>query len=60
MKNKKPSKINILLISIKAVSGVAGGAMILSNNHPYISLVILALGASANEIQTYIKTYSKD
>jgi len=59
MKNKKPSKINILLISIKAVAGVAGGAMILSNNHPYLSLIILALGAAANEVQAYIKTYSK-
>jgi len=54
----KPSKFNILLIAIKAISGIAGGAMILTENHPYISLAILALGAAANEVQAYIKTYT--
>jgi len=54
----KPSKLNIILIAIKAVSGVAGGAMILTENHPFISLGILALGAAANEVQAYIKSYT--
>ena len=34
---------------IKAVSGVAGASLVLDNNHPYIALFTLCVGAAANE-----------
>jgi len=34
---------------IKAVCGVSGASLVLENNHPYITLSILCIGAAANE-----------
>ena len=50
-----PKKWELALLIIKAVSGVAGGALVLTENHPYISLLVLACGAAANEAIMYFK-----
>ena len=42
---------------IKAVSGVAGASLVLDNNHPYIALFTLCVGAAANE---YLIFYSRN
>lgn len=51
----KVKKFELLLLIVKAVSGVAGSALILTENHPYITLLVLAAGAAANEALMYIK-----
>lgn len=38
---------------VKVASGVLGGALIINENHPYIALGILVVGAIANEALNY-------
>ena len=42
---------NLVLVSevVKAITGVAGASFILSEHHPYLALISLAVGAGANE-----------
>lgn len=46
----KPSWVKVVIISIKTITGIVGGSLILQNEHPYIALTVLALGAVANEV----------
>lgn len=55
LKFTKLDKFKLIGLSIKAASGILGGSMILSEARPYLTLSILALGAVANEVVSYIK-----
>jgi hypothetical protein len=48
-------KFKLLGLIIKAVFGTIGGAVILEQNHPYLALLILAIGAGANEWVSFLK-----
>jgi hypothetical protein len=48
-------KFKLLGLIIKAVFGSIGGAVILEQNHPYLALLILAIGAGANEWVSFLK-----
>jgi len=48
-------KLKLLGLIIKAISGVVGGSLILSEAKPYLTLAILALGAAANEVVSFLK-----
>jgi len=48
-------KVKFILTVIKSVSGVIGGALVLTENHPYITLLFLAIGAGANESLNFFK-----
>jgi len=48
-------KYKFILTVVKAVSGVIGGALVLTENHPYITLIFLAVGAGANEALNFFK-----
>ena len=50
----KSKKIKLLALCIKAVTGVLGASMILTEQRPYITLAILCTGAIANEILNFI------
>lgn len=41
--------------AVKAVTGVAGASLVLEQNHPYITLLVLAVGAVANEAIMFFK-----
>jgi len=41
--------------AVKAVTGVVGTSLVLENNHPYITVTVLAIGAVANEAINYYK-----
>lgn len=56
---RRSEKFKISLVAIKAICGVAGGALVLTENHPYITLIILSIGAAANEVQAYLKNQMK-
>ena len=43
-------KAKVITLIIKAITGVVGTSLVLENNHPYITLVVLAVGAIANEL----------
>lgn len=51
----KLEKIKLLGLCIEAATGIIGGSLILSENHPYIALSVLALGAIASKIVSFIK-----
>ena len=51
-------QLEIIVLSVKAICGVAGGALVLTENHPYISLTFLCLAAAANELILYLKIKS--
>lgn len=51
----KVDKLKLIGLCIKAISGVIGGSLILTEHRPYLTLTILAIGAAANEIVTFIK-----
>lgn len=48
-------KLKLTGLIVKAVSGVVGGSLILSEAKPYLTLAILALGAAANEVISFLK-----
>jgi len=38
-----------IAFSVKAVTGLLGGSLVLSNEHPFTSLAVLGIGAIVNE-----------
>lgn len=48
-------KYAILAFSVKAITGVVGTSLVLEQNHPYITVTVLALGAVTNEIIDFYK-----
>lgn len=50
----KSNKIKLMALCIKAITGVLGASMILTEQRPYITLTILCIGAVANEITNFI------
>ena len=51
----KIEKIKIVGLVVKAVTGVLGASLILTEHHPYLSILVLVAGASANEVLNFIK-----
>lgn len=48
-------KLKIAGLVIKAVFGTVGSAVILTEKHPYLALIILGIGAGANEFVSALK-----
>jgi hypothetical protein len=46
---KKPKKARVIALCVKAVTGVLGGSLVLTNEYPYLTLGVLCLGAVVNE-----------
>lgn len=51
----KLEKLKLIGNIIKAITGIAGISTILTENHPYIAIGILCVGAAANEVVSSIK-----
>ena len=43
------NKWAFIAFSVKAVTGLLGGSLVLTSEHPYLSLAVLGIGAIANE-----------
>lgn len=43
------NKWAFIALCVKAVTGLAGASLVLEQNHPYVALTVLAIGAIANE-----------
>ncbi len=52
----KSKKLKLIALCIKSITGVLGASSILSEQKPWISLLILCLGAASNEIVNFIST----
>lgn len=52
----KSKKLKLVALCIKAITGVLGASMILTQQRPYLTLLILCIGAVANEITNFIST----
>jgi hypothetical protein len=51
----KIEKLKLIGTCIKAATGIAGGSLVLSEGHPYLTIAILAIGAVASEVVSFIK-----
>lgn len=56
---KIKEKIELISLIVKTITGILGGSLVLESNHPYLTLFVLALGATANEVLEYIKKKDK-
>lgn len=52
---KKNDKLKLISLVVKSLTGVLGGSLILTEQHPYLSLATLAIGAAANEVISFLK-----
>ena len=48
-------KWKLAAFCVKAVTGILGGSLVLTNEHPYWSLTVLAIGAVCNEFIDFYK-----
>lgn len=48
-------KLKMVGLIIKSVTGIIGGSLVLTENHPYITLTVLAIGGAANEFVSVLK-----
>ncbi len=51
----KLEKLKYIGLLIEAATGVVGTAVILTEGHPYLTLVILALGAMSSKSVEFLK-----
>lgn len=51
----KIEKLKLIGLCIKAATAIVGGSLILTEGHPYWSITMLAIGAVANEVVSFIK-----
>lgn len=51
---QKSRKIKLIALCVKAVTGILGASMILTEQRPYLTLIILSIGAIANEVLNFI------
>ena len=49
------NKAKLIALCVKAVTGVVGASLVLEQNHPYITLSVLAIGAIVNEVINFYK-----
>jgi uncharacterized membrane protein YhfC len=55
----KMNGLELVALCIKALTGIIGGSMVLEQNHPYITLAVLGIGAVSFEIVNYMKKFQK-
>lgn len=55
----KMNGLELAALCIKALTGIVGGSLVLEQNHPYITLGVLGVGAVAFEIVNYMKKFQK-
>ena len=53
-------KLMLIALVVKAVTGVLGASLILTEQHPYIALICLAIGAGVNEFLLYLEKMKKN
>lgn len=51
----KIEKLKLIGQCIKAATGIIGASLVLTENHPYLTLTVLALGGVSNEVISFIK-----
>lgn len=51
----KLDKLKLIGQCIRAATAIIGGSLVLVEGHPYLATGVLALGAVANEVVSFIK-----
>lgn len=51
----KIDKLKLTALCVKAVTGVLGVSVILTENHPYTAITVLSIGAATNELIMFLK-----
>ena len=49
MKNITKNKWAFIAFAVKSFTGIIGGSLVLTTDHPYLALTVLGIGAIANE-----------
>ena len=49
------NKVKLLALIVKAITGVVGASLILTEEHPYLALIALSIGAAVNEFLLFIE-----
>lgn len=53
-------KTMLMALVVKAITGVLGASLILTEEHPYMALTCLAIGAGVNEYLLFIEKSKQD
>jgi hypothetical protein len=53
--SNKTNRAKLIALCIKSITGVVGASLVIEQNHPYLALSVLALGAVANEVINFYK-----
>ena len=48
-------KIKLAALMVKGMTAVVGGSLVLESEHPYITLLVLMVGAAANEYLLFLE-----
>jgi len=48
-------KVKLAALMVKGMTAVVGGSLVLENEHPYITLLVLMVGAAANEYLLFLE-----
>jgi hypothetical protein len=48
-------KWKLIAFCVKAVTGIVGTSLIMTEDHPYITIIVLSTGAIANEVINHFK-----
>jgi hypothetical protein len=51
---KRKNRLKLAALCIEGVTAVLGSALILEQNHPYITLIILAIGVVSHKVLKFI------
>lgn len=51
----KIEKLKLIGLCVKAATGIIGGSLVLVEGYPYLATSILAIGAVADAVVSYIK-----
>lgn len=52
----KTKTLKLIAMSLKAITGIVGGSFILTEQHPYLALLALSIGALTNELLNHLNT----
>ena len=50
MIDSRNKKAKLIALCVKSVTAIIGSSMIIQNQHPYLTLLVLSIGAIANEM----------
>lgn len=57
---KKINKLKLIILFLKGLTGSIGAALILDGKHPYITILVIGIGAGTIEVINAMKETNND